>query len=209
MKALDITGRRFGRLTAVCFVESVQFKYGWIRFWRCRCDCGSVVDVRIASLTCGATRSCGCWGQELTRNGRRTTHSATNTAEFSIWIGIRQRCSKPSNKHYQRYGARGITVCERWETSFENFLSDMGPRPSPRHSVERIDNDKGYYLENCKWGLAVDQANNRRNNRLITFNGQTKTIAQWARDLGIHHNTIRNRLNRGKSVEDSLNANHP
>lgn len=207
MKPLGIAGRRFGRLTALLFVESRLAGTKRCRIWRCMCECGAIVEIPISYLTSGDTRSCGCWTKELDAQGRRTKHSGSGTAEFIVWIGMRQRCGNPSNKAYRDYGGRGITVCARWNR-FEQFLRDMGPRPSADHSIDRIDNNKGYSPENCRWALRTDQANNRRSNRLITFHGETKTLARWASDLGIPQSTIWNRLNAGMPIEVIFNANH-
>lgn len=127
----------------------------------------------------------------------------TKTPEFKAWDGVLQRCFNPRCKSYANYGGRGITVCDRWQTSFENFYSDMGPRPKgpPRYTLERVDNDGSYSPENCVWAPYVAQERNKRNSRLITFRGVTRTMSEWALLLGVPRNTIVNRLLRGWSVD--------
>jgi hypothetical protein len=133
------------------------------------------------------------------------THGATNTPEFRAWISLRHRCESPKSPSFKDYGARGITVCERW-SSFENFLADMGPRPSPDHSIDRRDNDKGYGPDNCRWATWAEQASNKRNNRVLTINGETRTLAQWARLAGLASSTLDNRLKDGWTLEEAVSA---
>lgn len=203
MKPLDITGQLFGRLTAIRFIESKLIGSKLHRIWECRCACGALVAIKISYLTSGDTQSCGCLSAEISKRGRRRRHSGSGTPEFNVWVGMKQRCGNPSNPAYKDYGGRGISVCRDW-LEFENFLRDMGPRPSPNHSIERINNDKGYSADNCKWEVRVAQANNRRSSRQITFQGQTKTLAQWSAALGIPRSTIWNRLKAGATEEVAL-----
>jgi hypothetical protein len=122
----------------------------------------------------------------------------TQTAEHVVWCEIVARCTNPRHKSYADYGGRGITVCQRW-MRFETFISDMGPRPSGKHTVERVDNDAGYQPENCVWALQAQQAVNKRNNRHITHDGQTLTVSQWAAAVGLKAATIYTRLHNGWS----------
>jgi hypothetical protein len=121
---------------------------------------------------------------------------------YAVWKMMRQRCNNPRHKQYPEYGGRGIRVCARWEV-FENFATDMGPRPPGDYSVERVDNDGDYEPQNCVWGTRVQQNNNSRHNRLVAFGGKTQTAAQWAKELGISGDTLRARLSR-MSVERAL-----
>ncbi len=150
---IDLVGMRFGRL----LVES-RVSGGRAR-WTCRCDCGAVTIVRGDSLRRGVTKSCGCYQRDrLLRHGECT--GSLRSAEHRIWTGMLSRC-----KRDPRYAGRGITVCERWIV-FENFLADMGRRPTPTHSLDRIDNDRGYEPDNCRWATPTEQARNTRRTKL-------------------------------------------
>lgn len=181
----DLTGQRFGRLIVVECVTNVGDRA------RCyaRCDCGTMVFVRYSSLICGDTKSCGCYYRE-----RLLRHGKTRTSEYHAWRGIRARCYRSTHKQFGDYGGRGITVCDEWRESFEQFYADMGPKPSPKYSLERHNNDGPYNKENCKWATPLEQANNRRSNHPITFNGKTQTISQWARDLGMDKGKLYSRV---------------
>lgn len=134
-----------------------------------------------------------------------TKHGLAGTAEHNIWCGMRKRCNNPHDRLYPYYGGRGIRVCERW-SDFATFLADMGPRPSPVHSVERRDNGHGYEPGNCYWATRIEQMRNRRGNLYVTYRGETLCVAAWAERLGIDHNTIRRRIKRGQPPELALRA---
>lgn len=123
----------------------------------------------------------------------RKNHGLSKSREYRIWHGMLSRCTRANVLHYNRYGGRGIRVCERWK-SFENFLADMGKRPSPSHSLDRIDNDGDYCPENCRWATKTEQSRNTSANRLITFAGDTKTLTEWAETLGLKASTLYARL---------------
>ena len=139
---IDITGRRFGRLT-VLRRAGMNTNAGHA-LWKCECSCGNVKVVDGQHLRNGHTQSCGCLHQE--RTGQRfLKHGGSYTLEHASWRAMRQRCSNPKHPAYPEYAGRGITVCERWQNSFEAFFEDMGPKPSPKHSIDRIDGDLGYF----------------------------------------------------------------
>lgn len=133
-------------------------------------------------------------------------HGKSNTPEYYSWMCARMRCENPNDKRYARYGGRGIEMCERWRRSFSNFLADMGPKPSPQHTLNRKDNDGNYEPSNCCWATEIEQHSNRADNRLISHNGVKLTIAEWARQTGIKDSAIRYRLGSGWSVEQALTA---
>lgn len=128
--------------------------------------------------------------------------------EYRIWDAMKQRCQNPSDRAYPRYGGRGITICNEWSASFDFFYADMGPRPSKNHSLERVNNDLGYSKSNCKWATQQDQANNRRSNRKMLYQGELLTTAQIARRIGINYKTFMNRLYTGWKLEDAIDPKH-
>jgi len=152
----ELIGKRFGRLLVLRRTED-----RWAhRFWTCLCDCGKEVVVRGESLYRGETKSCGCLRDEMS-GARVAKHRDTGSPEFTAWARMRQRCVNPKRPDYRNYGGRGITVCERWN-SFENFLADMGRKPSPAHSLDRINNEGNYEPSNCQWATLLQQNSNRR-----------------------------------------------
>lgn len=132
-----------------------------------------------------------------------TRHGMTGTPEHRCWKHMWTRVRAKQGEYFRNYVSRGITVCERWR-KFEHFFSDMGPRPSPKHSIDRIDNDGNYEPSNCRWATQQEQQNNRQNNRYLTYQDRTLTVAEWARELGVHADRIFCRLQRGWSVDDTL-----
>jgi hypothetical protein len=136
-------------------------------------------------------------------NGRPPVHGMFGTPEYSCWAAMKQRCFNPKSSVWHRYGGRGIKVCERWIV-FENFLSDMGPKPSLDHSIDRIDNDGDYEPRNCKWSTQKEQCDNRANSILVEFNGETKTMRQWSDKTGLGYRLIAKRIKSGWSPERAL-----
>ena len=197
----DLTGQTFFRLTVI----SLAGMEPGSRLWNCRCACGEMSVVRGNALKCGRTRSCGCLRKESTaRMGRATKkHGRSGTPEFRAWQGIMQRCYNRRAASYRGYGGRGIRVFRRWH-KFENFLADMGGRPSADHSLDRIDNDGPYSLENCRWATRKEQQRNRQCSRNITLNGSTMTLSAWAEERGLNIATLHSRLRNGWTLEEAL-----
>lgn len=161
--------------------------------WLCQCSCGRQIVVDGISLRAHNRGNCGC------RN-----HGHSRTKLYCIWKLIVRRCCNAKSKRYKDYGGRGITICERWRKSFLDFLADVGPRPSPKHSIDRIDNDGNYEPRNVRWATDKIQANNSRANHFVTCRGETQTISQWAEISGRPSSVISWRLRQGWSAEDAI-----
>jgi hypothetical protein len=202
-RKVDLTGKRIGHLVVVS--ENGR-KNGRV-YWLCLCDCGRETCVISSSLISELTKSCGCSLKNRAITESKTVHGHTlgksNSSEYATWSSAIARCTNPKNRMYPNYGGRGITVCDRWRT-FSHFLEDMGLRPSPVHSLDRIDNDGPYSPENCRWATTLEQANNKTMNRIIEFDGERLTVSQWARKIGLQPTTITRRLKLGWSIEDAL-----
>lgn len=202
----DLSGFRCGRLVVQSFAE----KRGQHRYWKCLCNCGNEKVIREDALRGRRpSLSCGCLqAEKAVELGRRclTTHGLCDRPESVIWHGLTSRCFSPNNAAFDRYGGRGITVCERWRGpyGFANFLSDMGPRPSPAHSIERIDNNGNYEPTNCVWATSVQQGRNKRNNHVIEYNGESLCLSAWAERLGIQGGTLLHRIRSGWPIEKAL-----
>lgn len=185
---IDLTGYRSGRLVAL---RDTGDKRNGQRMWLCACDCGNETTVRAHPLKFRKIRSCGCLVVEVGKNNR--THGLTRHPLYQVWRGMMKRCYDPNWKDFDIYGGRGIDVCERWH-EVAVFVEDVESGYEPNLSLERIDGNSGYSPTNCKWATPLEQANNKRNNRLITFDGRTQTLQQWSRETGIHYRTINSRL---------------
>lgn len=178
-KRLSYVGQTFGRLKVI--KDGPDFFYAGMNRRRyisgstCVCDCGKEVNVRNHELTSGGTRSCGCLMMDVCRVVHKT-HGKSYTKLHRVWCAIIQRCTNPNCKAYKNYGARGITICERWRNSFEAFAEDMGPGKKG-WTIERVVNDGNYEPGNCVWATRVRQARNKRDNRIITVNGKTDCLA--------------------------------
>ena len=208
-KLIDLTGCKFERLTVIERADKSSFKGVQ---WVCRCDCGSMVVVRSGDLKTQKQKSCGCLRRETSaQNGKvLTIHGMQNTRLYREWSSMKNRCYNKNAVGYMDYGGRGIVVCEQWKNdfmAFYNWAMNSGyDETAPRGvcTLERKDNNGNYSPENCKWATNREQQNNKRNNRLLTYNGETKTAAQWAEEIGINLNTIHSRMWLGWSDERIL-----
>lgn len=194
-KAKDYAGTKFGCLTAVRLNGYIKHGAQPKRAWLCRCDCGKELRVQAGALSSGNTKSCGCKS-----GGAR--HGASGTPTYNVWHSMLQRCNYPGDQAYPDYGARGIVVCEPWR-AYEHFIADMGDRP-PGCSLDRIDVNGPYSPSNCRWATPMQQANNRRNNRTITYAGRTQTTSEWAREAGVSKSGMLHRLKAGWTLHDAL-----
>src|ERR1700761_5630280 len=179
MSIIDLTGQKFGRWTVI--EMCVNYKRGKT-MWVCRCDCGVERAVKGDSLRSGVSSSCGCYNREVVR--ALAKHGMSGTPEYTAWLHMRDRCRNPDHEQYPDYGGRGVLVCDRWYDSFEHFYSDMGPKPSKKHSLDRLDNEYGNYEpSNCEWRTAREQLRNTRRNRWIEHNGERMVLIDWAKKL--------------------------
>lgn len=178
-RAIDMTGRRFGRLVALGPCERIKRDFGTQIKWRCSCDCGNEVTVAGGDLRGGKTNSCGCLLSEASRR-RKTRHGKARKPEYTTWRGMRDRCEQQSHVSYHLYGGKGVTVCERWK-DFENFWIDMGQRPSPHHSIDRIDSKGHYEPGNCRWATRREQAANISRNLIVTAFGRTGPLCTFVK----------------------------
>lgn len=197
---IDLKGKRFGRLKVLSRAPNESGKNAK---WHCLCDCGGLKVVLSYALHKGITSSCGCIKREQNRT-MFTRHGYSRSPEWNAWQGLKNRCYSPTYKGYKNYGGRGIKVCERWMDCFDNFLADMGKRPSINHSIERLDVNGDYSPSNCTWATIDVQSRNRRNNVLITKDGETRCATDWATLLGIHMSTLKKRIAKQGAVADVL-----
>lgn len=192
------TGSKFGRWTVLGKSERTNVD-GERPYFSCRCDCGTVGEVHRSGLTSGNSSSCGCLHRETV-----TKHGRSQSDVYGIWGTMIYRCTNPNAHGYENYGGRGIRVCDRWARSFEAFLEDMGPRPSPKHTIDRIDNYGHYEPGNVRWATKKEQSRNTRRNHVLEHFGRSMTIAEWAEETGLSFTTITSRLDRGWDVDRAL-----
>lgn len=198
----DLTGLSFNHWTVL--KQAPQRDGPRMRtYWECQCECGRIKEVNGYTLKAGKTKSCGCKVPECTAATHRT-HGKTGTPEYKSWIKMKERCFVTTCKAYPDYGGRGITVCERWKDCFENFLEDMGRRPSKKYSIERKDNSRGYSPDNCVWATAKEQARNTRRNVHFEHGGRRMCIRQWEEELGYPPGLIAHRIYNGWSAERAV-----
>lgn len=199
-KFIDLTGKRFERLLVIKKLGTNRWRNS---YWLCRCDCGKEKIILGYNLKNGHTQSCGCLFKEgnNTKHGHSTTIKVSKT--YEAWAHIIQRCTNPNNKDYYNYGGRGIKVCKRW-LKFENFLKDMGEAPEA-HQIDRINNNGNYCKSNCRWTTSKINNRNRRDNRLITHEGEKQCLAAWAEEYQIDYRLLWQRIYRDKwSIEKAL-----
>lgn len=205
---IDLTGRKFGRLTVLGRAEN----HGKDTFWKCQCECGNIKEVNGAKLKNGHTKSCGCLRtkRKIKSNIQRNyhkTHGMSETRLYRIYKKMYRRCYKPQTKYYENYGGRGITICPEWlgEHGFENFSKwALSHGYADNLSIDRIDNDKGYSPDNCKWSTAKEQANNTRSTVFLTYKGETKPASEWSEITGIRQDTLTMRKRNGWTDEECI-----
>lgn len=201
-KSNNLVGRKFGKLLVIKRVENNKHNQA---MWECLCECGNRSFASSASLVSGNTKSCGCLRKEITQK-RSQTHGKRESRLYTIWAGIKNRCYCKTASNYKYYGGRGITVCDEWLHDFQAFYDwAMANGYDDSLTIDRIDVNGNYEPSNCRWITQKAQMNNYSRNRLITYNGKTQTMSQWADELGIKYDTLESRLNRLKwSIERAM-----
>jgi hypothetical protein len=191
----DLSGQKFNMLTVIKRVANI----GNCTCYECECDCGEYKIVKTACLTGGNVKSCGCLWKSTQF---KTVHNLSNTQVYHSWAGMKKRCSSPID--YPTYTENNIKVCDEWLNSFEAFFKDMGHPPTKKHTLDRIENLKGYYKENCRWATTKEQNRNYSQNKILEANGQKMSVTEWAEKLNVSRFLIYNRLVNGWSVEKAL-----
>lgn len=215
-RIIDLTGQRFGRLVAIEHAGRVVNKSGFrTTLWRCKCDCGKESIVRYPLLVSGNTRSCGCLERENKErmvklaqrvNRKSVSKDFTGTLEnhplYKTWKSMLMRCHNPNVRGYKHYGGRGIKVCDRWsgDLGFENFINDMGERPTLDHTLDRIDVNGNYEPSNCRWATTEQQMNNRTDNSRILLNGESITCSQLCKRYGFYYTWVAHQLRAGIDI---------
>lgn len=209
---IDLTGQPFNRLTVQ---KLAPVKRGRRLVWICVCECGKITEAVSVELKSGHKKSCGCLRQDTIGDARRT-HGKSKTRIYNIWSKMIARCHNSNSTDFYKYGQRRIFVCRGWRESSDKFMSDMGEPPTRRHSIDRIDNSRGYdcgscddcvsrqATPNCRWATAKQQARNTSKTKLLTHNGESLPMAEWAERMGVRSALIHRRLSLGWSVSDAI-----
>lgn len=198
MNKVDITGQKFGRLTALHRLHNYHKKG---TYWLCVCECGNLKECFIGNLRSGAIKSCGCLHDE----GNNKKHGQCGTRLYRIWKSIKQRCHKNYNKNYKNYGGRGIVVCDEWCNNFQLFYGwAMANGYNDNLTIDRIDVNGNYEPSNCRWATMKQQNNNRRDNKYITIDNVTKTLTEWCEFYNLNYKMVCARLYKGQSIEQAL-----
>ena len=202
---IDLTGKRFGRLVVVSESSPHYSKGGSKqRQWNCLCDCGKEIITTTQNLRKGDTKSCECLKIEMNINNA-TTHGDSKSKLYSVWKAMRKRCKNTHNSDYKYYGGKGIKVCNEWDTDFESFKSwSLCNGYNPELTIDRIDLNKDYCPDNCRWVDFKTQCNNRSTNTRYTYDGETHTIAEWSEITGINYSTLYHRIKQGKTINEVL-----
>lgn len=192
----DLTGQKFGRLTVIGLDTSKETRK---TYWICQCECGKISSHRSDGLLSGHIKSCGCYKseQDAIRVAKNHKHKQSGTRLYNIWQGMKERCHNENSPNYKNWGERGISVCDEWKNNFETFYKwALENGYSEKLSIDRIDNNKGYNPQNCKWSTVKEQCRNRRSNIDITIGNTTKTLTEWCEIFNLSYRTINMRYHR-------------
>lgn len=200
MKRHDLSGKQFGQLIAITYERKASGRSAWL----CKCACGKEKVIGTANLLRGESRSCGCMEFRFRKDNKTAyRHGLWNHPLSGTWRSMKQRCLNPKSRAYERYGGRGIEVCERW-LSFENFVADNEHLVTPGTSLERKDNDGPYSPDNCRWATPREQSRNTSGNKHLTYLGRTQTLVEWAEEKDLPYHVLLERLYAGWSTERAL-----
>ena len=203
---MHLTGKTFGRLLVL---NKTERTVGCSRFyyWLCRCECGVEKEISYSSLVNGLTKSCGCLKREVSSQDRKHGYAKfkNKKPEYFAWQNMKDRCYNIKSPVYKDYGGRGIFVCEKWLNSFVSFISDMGEKPTTKHSLERVDNNKGYSPSNCIWATRKQQTANQRRSVRLTINGETLLQEEWAEKLNVRSSYFSYHLKKNKTADEIYN----
>lgn len=198
----NLTGNRYGRLVVTS--ATVKDKYANVLFV-CQCDCGGTINAQHCNLRNGKTVSCGCKRRSGESNLRHGAARVGKMAgEYKVWCGIKRRCLNQNEKDYPLYGGRGIKICDEWLDDFQAFISFVGPRPTASHQIDRIDSNGNYEPGNVRWATPQEQARNRRNNKIVEYQGRSMCLSEASALAGLKHSTVVSRLSRGATIEEAL-----
>lgn len=196
-------GNRFSRLIVVKELDRIKYKTTSSRSYLCKCDCGAEIIALPSNLHRGATKSCGCLKKETAGDSTRT-HGLSNSVEYKIWQGILKRCYNKNHKEFHLWGGKGISVSPQWKNGFIQFYNDIGKRPSPIHSIDRIDGSKGYSKENCRWATPIEQSLNTSKTNKFIFNNEIMSLRQVASKINRSYYTLYSWVIRKKIPLDDV-----
>lgn len=192
-------GKKYGPWVVIEKIDRVKLSGKWTGLYRCRCSsCGTEEGILAKRFYYPPICVNNC-----NKKTRESKHGMSRTNLYGLWSTLKARCLSVNDSSYKRYGAKGVTVCDKW-LSFEGFFEDMGNRPTPIHTIDRIDNKKGYSKENCRWATYKEQANNRSTNRKIEAFGQIKNLGEWAEECGLSKECLKHRLDSGWPIEKAI-----
>lgn len=204
MNLIDLTNQTFGKLKVVSRADNRVEPSGRSKvYWLCKCECGNEKEIESSSLRAGTSKSCGCVGRGKIKN-LNLSHNKYKTPEYRAYQKMKERCLNKNVDRYKNYGGRGITICDSWLESFQNFYEDMGERPSPEHSLDRKNVNGNYEKENCRWATKNQQDNNKVNTIYVQHNNETKSLSDWCRYYGLNYKSTWKKYKLNNSFEDII-----
>lgn len=203
-KVIDLTGRKYGRLTVIKHIGKDKYNNA---IWECKCSCGNIINTRGSTLRNGKIKSCGCLHKEMTKQLAKNniTHNMSNTRLYRTWQSMKSRCYYKQNNRYKYYGANGVKVCDKWLNDFQTF-HDWAIKNgyNDNLTIDRMDVNGNYEPNNCRWVTNEEQQRNKRNNKTYTIDGETRCLSEWCEKLNLNYNTVQTRLHRNWSIEKAL-----